>query len=975
MAAGPAEPGEVARWKALVAGVAVVVYERIAGNWLVTEVNGAAEELLGHPAARWRAEPDLGRQVFDPADRELVAAAMADAIAGGGRFAVDHRVRTADGRLRWVRQSGYVDRGDGDRGDGHPVRVNAVLIDVTDHHRQARASALLAVAGTVLAGPGPVEERLRAITELVAGERCDWAAVWVHTAGGRYRPVAGGPTGMAQRVLALPPLRLPGQFTAAVQAGTPFVVPDVPEHVLAAATDDPEHLAALAGLGGSTWLAAPLVVAGEVLGMLTLTAGSADAFDDADLALAADLGRRLATMVAADRRDVQRQQLYELQVSLAAAGTVAEAAAAVSSGLRAILGASVVSVCTAGEGLLHTVDVAGYPTERLATYLTIPLSARLPLTDAARTGEPVWLGDWAATTAAYPPIAGSLLPGTEGLAALPLLVADRLVGALGVTFLAPRPFGPDERLFLLTVAGHVATAFERAGLADASREMAETLQRSLLPGPLPTLDGLAVAARYLPAVAGTSAGGDWYDVLETDDGTVAVAVGDVVGHGAPAAAAMGQLRSALATLLLAGFGPARALELLDRFAEHVPDARVATVACVLLDRRTGRLRWSSAGHPPPLLLGGEGGYLTGGAGPALGIEVSRPRTEAATDLAPGCTLLLYTDGLVERRGAGLDDGLGRLAELCAAGRTAPLPGLVDGVLAGLVDPAGAWDDIAVVGVRVLPAPLRLEVAGDPVVLAGVRRAVDAWAAGSGLEPETVEDLQLALGEAAGNAAEHAYRGAAVPGPVHIEVVVAPDEAVAVEVRDAGSWRPVPTDPGHRGRGMQMIRALARDVDLRPSPTGTTIRFRVVPPADPVGAVPPGPTGPPPARQDATVTVTGARRRHGGRARRRPGPRWRRGGPRAADGCGGPARPARRRSPPGRLDDQRGDQPAGRGLRTPGAPSHLRPAVDGPDPSRARPLGRAAGAARRPRLRSPADRADGSAPRPPHARMIDSPPEP
>ena len=851
----PEEPGEVARWKAMVAGVAVVVYERIAGNWLVTEVNGAAEELLGHPAARWRAEPDLGRRVFDPADRELLAAAMADAIAGGGQFAVDHRVRTADGRLRWVRQSGYVDRGDGDRGDGHPVRVNAVLIDVTEHHRQARASALLADAGSVLAGPDPVEQRLRAIAELVAGERCDWSAVWVHADEGRFRPVAGGPAELADRVLALAPLRVPGQFADAVRAGAPFVVPDVPEQVLAAATDDREHQAELTGLGGSTWLVAPLLVAGEVVGLLTLTSDSASAFDDADLALAADLGHRLATMVAADRRDAQRQELYQLQVALAAAGTVAEAAAAVSSGLRTILGASVVWVCTAGEGLLHTVDVAGYPTERLPPYLTIPLSARLPVTDAARDGEPVWLTDRTAIVEAYPSTASILLPGTEGMAALPLLVADRLVGALSVSFLAPRPFSADEQLFLLTVAGHVATAFERAGLADARREMAETLQRSLLPGPLPALDGVAVTARYLPAVAGTSAGGDWYDVLETDGGTVAVAVGDVVGHGAPAAAAMGQLRSALATLLLAGFGPARALELLDRFAEHVPGARVATVACVLLDRRTGRLRWSSAGHPPPLLLGAGAEYLAGGTGPALGVEVSRPRTEAVSDLAPGGTVLLYTDGLVERRGVDLDDGLGRLAELGSARRAVPLPGLVDDLITGLVDPTGAADDVAVVGVRLLPAPLRLEVIGDPTVLSGVRRSVGSWASGAGLDPATLEDLQLALGEAAGNAAEHAYRDAPAPGPMHVELVVATDGSVAAEVSDTGAWRPVPADPGHRGRGLQMITALARDVDLRPGPAGTTIRFRIGPPT---GAVLPGPSSTPdpsPDQRVAAVTVT------------------------------------------------------------------------------------------------------------------------
>src|SRR5918911_1990193 len=133
--------------------------------------------------------------------------------------------------------------------------------------------------------------------------------------------------------------------------------------------------------------------------------------------------------------------------------------------------------------------------------------------------------------------------------------------------------------------------------------MAETLQRSLLPGELPAVDRLAVTARYLPAVEGTSAGGDWYDVLPLPGGAVAVAVGDVVGNGAPAAAVMGQLRSALAGLLLAGFGPARALEVLDRFAGQIAGAAVSTVACLQLDPGTGRLVYSRAGHPAPLLIG------------------------------------------------------------------------------------------------------------------------------------------------------------------------------------------------------------------------------------------------------------------------------------------------------------------------------------------------------------------------------------
>jgi anti-anti-sigma factor len=536
---------------------------------------------------------------------------------------------------------------------------------------------------------------------------------------------------------------------------------------------------------------------------------------------------------------------------------VAEAAEAVSTGLRAILDAEVVSVCTVdADGLLYAVDVAGYPPERLPQFAAMRLTAALPLTEAARTHRAVWLSDRATTVARYPVIGPALLKTTEALAALPLLAGDRLVGALGVTFSRPRLFDPDERSFLLAVAGLAAVAFERAALADARREMAETLQRSLLPGSLPALKGVAVTVRYLPAVGGTRAGGDWYDVLPVDGSQVAVAVGDVIGHGAPAAAVMGQLRSALATLLLAGFTPARALEHLDRFADQVPGAAISTVACLLLDTATGRVTYSSAGHLPPLLLNAVGHeQLDGALGPALGIAVTGRRREAATTVPAGATLLLYTDGLVERRGDTLDAGQERLGAAAALRRSAPLPALIDGVLADLDDANGFTDDVAVVAVRLLPAPLRLGVHADPAQLSSIRRTVGQWAITAGLDSDSIEDLQLALGEATGNAVEHAYRDAPTPGQVSIEMDFDDDGALTVSVTDTGTWRPAPADPGHRGRGLQIISAIGRDLVLDAGPTGTGLRFRFDPgPRPATGKA--TPTGQPtPDEEPATISVS------------------------------------------------------------------------------------------------------------------------
>lgn len=157
------------------------------------------------------------------------------------------------------------------------------------------------------------------------------------------------------------------------------------------------------------------------------------------------------------------------------------------------------------------------------------------------------------------------------------------------------------------------------------------------------------------------------------------------------------------------------------------------------------------------------------------------------------------------------------------------------VLGELVDSNGGTDDVAVPVVRLMPAPLRLDLPAQPVRLAEVRRAVLRWALAAGLPADVIEDLQLTLGEAAGNAVEHAYRDADVAGRVIVELHL-DDADVVVSVTDTGAWRPPPADRGFRGRGLRIIAALARDVDLSPGPTGTRLRF-VFTPAVPPAAVP------------------------------------------------------------------------------------------------------------------------------------------
>ncbi len=415
--------------------------------------------------------------------------------------------------------------------------------------------------------------------------------------------------------------------------------------------------------------------------------------------------------------------------------------------------------------------------------------------------------------------------------AIPLQAHGRVFGVFCLGNERGRPLNPDDAILAEELAARAGTAIDNACLFAERSYVAQTLQRSLLPGKLPEFDRLALAARYLPGATNVAASGDWYDVLALDEHRVAIVVGDVVGRGAAAAAVMGQLRTALATALLHGDSAAAALEHLDRMAARIPGALASTAAVMVLNLLTGDLCWARAGHPPPLLVEPEGiRYLTDGAGGPLGIRGRPPYPEAATRIEPGACLLLYTDGLIERRGQVIDEGLDHLAATAAALCSEPPTTLLDGLLARALPDSGPADDIALIAARYLPAPLQLRLPANPAQLSGLRRAVRAWTRAAALPAALGEDLQLTLGEAAANAVEHAYAGIGEPGEFACCLTDRGDGGIDVEVRDFGRWRPEPTNNRHRGRGLALIRELATDVVIGSSPTGTHVRFRLPAPA-------------------------------------------------------------------------------------------------------------------------------------------------
>jgi serine phosphatase RsbU (regulator of sigma subunit) len=295
---------------------------------------------------------------------------------------------------------------------------------------------------------------------------------------------------------------------------------------------------------------------------------------------------------------------------------------------------------------------------------------------------------------------------------LPLVVAgqERPIGAAVLGTSPHLPLDEEYRVFLSLAAGQVAAAVADAQAVENARRRAEeraeldraranfftdvavTLQRAVL-GPTALPEGFAV--HYQPAAGTLEVGGDWYDVVDLPDGRHGVVVGDVVGRGLGAAAVMGQLRSAGRALLLESQSPAHVLAALDRFASLVPGAAVSTVFCAVIDSSTGTLRYSSAGHPPAIVVHEDGRscFLEGAGSLPLAVVDGLQRPEAEVVLSARSTLLLYTDGLVERRSEDLDHGMTQAVEALAGGRHLPPAELAARLTDHLMDDAPD-DDVA-----------------------------------------------------------------------------------------------------------------------------------------------------------------------------------------------------------------------------------------------------------------------------------------
>jgi serine phosphatase RsbU (regulator of sigma subunit) len=307
--------------------------------------------------------------------------------------------------------------------------------------------------------------------------------------------------------------------------------------------------------------------------------------------------------------------------------------------------------------------------------------------------------------------------GWSGVLAVPLETSAGRLGALNVYARRPGVLGSAAVEIAEALAGQVSVALTNASDFRRQQDVAATLQRSLLPAALPQVPELPAAAVYRPATSGINVGGDWYDLLPLRDGRVALVVGDVGGHGLEAATTMGQLRTAVRAYALEGHPPPRVLALVDAFLQQADDQAYGTCLYLVLDPRTGEAEWCSAGHPGPLLVAPAGTAPPGharlfrvlaeaGRVPALGVPVPEGgRSDAGAAVLPaGSRLLLFTDGLVERRGESLDDGLARLAADADRLASRPLHAWCEDVVTAQLDGREVDDDVAALAVELLGTP-------------------------------------------------------------------------------------------------------------------------------------------------------------------------------------------------------------------------------------------------------------------------------
>ncbi|GAB2872112.1 SpoIIE family protein phosphatase [Streptomyces deserti] len=391
-----------------------------------------------------------------------------------------------------------------------------------------------------------------------------------------------------------------------------------------------------------------------------------------------EMNRSVPAPAGAPSRLVTISQVLSLAGALTEAVSVQDVVQLVADEIAPAVGSQGLVVLGSRAGRLRLLGHRGYPDPHVVEQFDgLPLTELTPGTQVLRSGVPAFFESLERLEHLYP-ARQATRDGYAAWAYLPLIASGRPVGTCVLAYAEPHSFPTEERAVLTSLAGLIAQALERALLYDTKHRLAHGLQEALLPHSLPSLPRIEAAARYLPATQGMDIGGDFYDLVPIE-GLAAAVIGDVQGHNVTAAGLMGQVRTAVRAYTAVGQTPEEVMRSTNRLLLDLGADLFASCLYLRLDPARGRAVMSRAGHPPPLLRKPDGRVrvLDLAGGPLLGIDASATYPTTEVDLAPGCLLVLYTDGLVEAPGVDFEEALAGLSRRLATAGDLPLDELAD----------------------------------------------------------------------------------------------------------------------------------------------------------------------------------------------------------------------------------------------------------------------------------------------------------
>ena len=410
--------------------------------------------------------------------------------------------------------------------------------------------------------------------------------------------------------------------------------------------------------------------------------------------------------------------------------------------------------------------------------------------------------------------------GIRSMLGVPIQVEGRVIGVMHIGTLVKRPFDEDDVTLLQLAADRAATAIDNARLSE-QRSVTAIMQRSLLPDALPQIPGMRFSAKYLPAGSGVKIGGDWYDVFQLHSGRLAFVIGDVVGRGVLAASVMAEIRASLRAYMAQGHKLTDVVSMLNELLVSVGRNRGATLCILELDPNAEELEAVIAGHLPPLLIdpGGHVQLLEQKHGLPVGVRTGHEYQAFRYPFPTGSGLLLYTDGLIERREESIDQGFERLLAATEAAAANSDASLADRVYRTLLDETPLEDDVALLAIETTPLDDTLEMTlpARSAVLGSLRTTLGRWLQTAGADDSELFDITLACSEAVTNAIEHAYGGREATFTIRCEH---DGDQVMITVRDVGRWRTARRHTG--GRGLEIMRALVDEVNIDSDQHGTVV---------------------------------------------------------------------------------------------------------------------------------------------------------